>query len=58
MQSYIQYLIYIYNTHTHTHTQPSLWLSGKESNAGTAGTSHRGGHGNPLQLFLPGESHG
>ena len=42
------------------------WLSGKESacNAGATGDSSSipgsggGGHGNPLPVFLPGESHG
>ena len=43
-----------------------LWLSGQESvcNAGDPGLipgskrSPEGGHGNPLPVFLPGESHG
>ena len=54
-----------------SHGNPGLpqWLSGKEStyNAGAAGDmglipvsgrSPAGGHGNPRQLFLSGESHG
>ena len=63
------WLLSSFNLLTNLYGLP-LWLNGKEStcHAGATGNMHLflglgrrytgGGHGNPLQVFLPGESHG